>query len=219
MCGITGIVDLRERRPIDEERVRAMNAAISHRGPDGDGFHFEPGVGFGHRRLSIIDLEGGRQPLYNEDETVVVTYNGEIFNFQEVEAELLARGHRFRTRCDTEVIVHAWEEWGEQCLQRFNGMFAFAVWGAVGAGSGRRRSPRSSLAAAPAGSPCGKRAHFVNAAQPSPWVTREAVDSTRPAMAALVNQIGPLRKKKNPCDSADSVPSAPHAPTFPLSER
>jgi len=128
MCGITGIVDLRERRPIDEERVRAMNAAISHRGPDGDGFHFEPGVGFGHRRLSIIDLEGGRQPLYNEDETVVVTYNGEIFNFQEVEAELLARGHRFRTRCDTEVIVHAWEEWGEQCLQRFNGMFAFAVW-------------------------------------------------------------------------------------------
>jgi asparagine synthase (glutamine-hydrolysing) len=128
MCGITGIVDIRERRPIDEARLREMNARIAHRGPDGDGFHFEPGVGFGHRRLSIIDLEGGKQPLYNEDETVVVTFNGEIFNFMEVEKELLARGHRFRTRCDTEVIVHAWEEWGERCLQRFNGMFAFAIW-------------------------------------------------------------------------------------------
>jgi len=101
---------------------------IGHRGPDGDGFHFEPGVGFGHRRLSIIDLEGGKQPLYNEDHTVVVTYNGEIFNFMEVERELLQRGHTFRTRSDTEVIVHAWEEWGVECLKRFNGMFAFAVW-------------------------------------------------------------------------------------------
>jgi asparagine synthase (glutamine-hydrolysing) len=128
MCGITGIVDLRGRRSIDEARLRTMNTRLSHRGPDGDGFHFEPGVGFGHRRLSIIDLEGGKQPLYNEDETVVVTFNGEIFNFMEVEKELLARGHKFRTRCDTEVIVHAWEEWGERCLERFNGMFAFAVW-------------------------------------------------------------------------------------------
>ena len=128
MCGISGIVDLRERREVDVALLRAMNSALSHRGPDGDGFHVEPGAGLGHRRLSIIDLEGGRQPLYNEDESVVVTYNGEIFNFQEVEVELLARGHHFRTRCDTEVIVHAWEEWGEQCLHRFNGMFAFAVW-------------------------------------------------------------------------------------------
>lgn len=128
MCGITGIVDLVGTRPIEEDRLRAMNATIAHRGPDGDGFHFEPGVGFGHRRLSIIDLEGGKQPLYNEDHTVVVTFNGEIFNFQEVERELVERGHRFRTRCDTEVIVHAWEEWGEACLHRFNGMFAFALW-------------------------------------------------------------------------------------------
>lgn len=128
MCGITGIVDLTGQRPIEEARLRAMNASLSHRGPDGDGFHFEPGVGFGHRRLSIIDLEGGRQPLYNEDGTVVVTFNGEIFNFMEIERELLARGHIFRTRCDTEVIVHAWEEWGERCLERFNGMFAFALW-------------------------------------------------------------------------------------------
>jgi asparagine synthase (glutamine-hydrolysing) len=128
MCGITGIVDLRSERPPDERLLRAMNASLSHRGPDGDGFHFEPGVGLGHRRLSIIDLEGGKQPLYNEDHTVVVTFNGEIFNFMEVEAVLLQRGHTFRTRSDTEVIVHAWEEWGVECLKHFNGMFAFAVW-------------------------------------------------------------------------------------------
>jgi asparagine synthase (glutamine-hydrolysing) len=128
MCGITGIVDLRAERPVDERLLRAMNGSISHRGPDGDGFHFEPGVGLGHRRLAIIDLEGGKQPLYNEDHSVVVTFNGEIFNFMEIEAELLKRGHTFRTRSDTEVIVHAWEEWGVECLKRFNGMFAFAVW-------------------------------------------------------------------------------------------
>ena len=128
MCGITGIVDLAGRRPIEESVLRAMNGRIQHRGPDGDGFHFEPGVGLGHRRLSIIDLEGGKQPLYNEDHSVVVTFNGEIFNFKEIEADLLKRGHTFRTRSDTEVIVHAWEEWGEKCVDRFNGMFAFAVW-------------------------------------------------------------------------------------------
>ena len=128
MCGITGIVDTLGGRPVNESLLRAMNESISHRGPDGDGFHVEPGVGFGHRRLSIIDLTGGKQPLYNEDGTVVVTFNGEIFNFMEVEKELVARGHTFRTRCDTEVIVHAWEEWGERCLDRFNGMFAFALW-------------------------------------------------------------------------------------------
>lgn len=128
MCGITGLVDLRGERAVNESLLRGMNGALFHRGPDGDGFHIEPGVGFGHRRLSIIDLEGGKQPLYNEDHTVVVTFNGEIFNFMEVEKELMARGHVFRTRCDTEVIVHAWEEWGVDCLKRFNGMFAFSVW-------------------------------------------------------------------------------------------
>jgi asparagine synthase (glutamine-hydrolysing) len=128
MCGITGIVDLRDRRDIDQDLLTRMNGSLRHRGPDGDGFHFEPGVGFGHRRLSIIDLEGGKQPLYNEDGSVVVTYNGEIYNFKDIEVELRARGHVFRTRCDTEVIVHAWEEWGERCLDHFNGMFAFAIW-------------------------------------------------------------------------------------------
>jgi asparagine synthase (glutamine-hydrolysing) len=128
MCGISGIVDLRSERAVDEHVLRRMNGILAHRGPDGDGFHIEPGIGLGHRRLSIIDLEGGKQPLYNEDETVVVTFNGEIFNFMEIEAELVRRGHTFRTRSDTEVIVHAWEEWGVECLKRFNGMFAFAVW-------------------------------------------------------------------------------------------
>ena len=128
MCGIAGIVDLEGRRPVDEALLRKMNGSLRHRGPDGDGFFFEPGVGFGHRRLSIIDLAGGRQPLFNEDETVVVTYNGEIYNFRELERALVVRGHVFRTRCDTEVIVHAWEEWGPDCVHRFNGMFAFAIW-------------------------------------------------------------------------------------------
>src|SRR5690606_10218381 len=116
------------RRPINRSLLQAMNDSLEHRGPDGDGFHVEAGVGLGHRRLSIIDLEGGKQPLYNEDESVVVTYNGEIYNFRELAEELVAKGHVFRTRCDTEVIVHAWEEWGERCLDRFNGMFAFALW-------------------------------------------------------------------------------------------
>lgn len=128
MCGITGIVDLRGQRPIDERTLRRMNAALTHRGPDGDGFHVEPGVGLGHRRLSIIDLAGGAQPLYNEDRSVVVTYNGEIYNYRELVTELTALGHRFSTHCDTEVIVHGWEEWGVRCLDRFNGMFAFALW-------------------------------------------------------------------------------------------
>jgi asparagine synthase (glutamine-hydrolysing) len=128
MCGISGIIDLRAERPVDERLLRAMNGALAHRGPDGDGFHFEPGVGLGHRRLAIIDLEGGKQPLYNEDESIVVTFNGEIFNFMDIAEELLACGHVFRTRSDTEVIVHAWEEWNVECLQRFNGMFAFALW-------------------------------------------------------------------------------------------
>ena len=128
MCGITGIVDLAAERPVDERLLRHMNALLAHRGPDGDGFHFEPGVGLGHRRLSIIDLTGGKQPLYNEDHSVVVTFNGEIFNFMEIERELKLRGHTFGTRSDTEVIVHAWEEWGVESLARFNGMFAFALW-------------------------------------------------------------------------------------------
>ena len=128
MCGITGIFDTRSRRDVPRTILTAMNDAIAHRGPDDDGFHFEAGVGLGHRRLSIIDLSTGHQPLYNEDNTVAVVFNGEIYNYQELVVELSARGHEFRTRSDTEVIVHAWEEWGEACVTRFRGMFAFGLW-------------------------------------------------------------------------------------------
>lgn len=128
MCGISGIFDTRGRREIDREALKRMNESQHHRGPDEGGLHFEPGLGLGHRRLSIIDLSTGQQPLYNEDKTVCVVFNGEIYNFQELIPELLALGHVFHTRSDTEVIVHAWEAWGEDCVRRFRGMFAFALW-------------------------------------------------------------------------------------------
>jgi asparagine synthase (glutamine-hydrolysing) len=128
MCGIAGIFDWRAPSEVDRRLLRRMTAAIAHRGPDGDGFYHMPGIGLGHRRLAIVDVAGGDQPLFNEDRTVCVVFNGEIFNFQPLMAELAALGHVFRTRCDTEVVVHAWEEWGEECLDRFNGQFAFALW-------------------------------------------------------------------------------------------
>jgi asparagine synthase (glutamine-hydrolysing) len=128
VCGIVGIFDSRGERPIDRSLLTRMNDRHSHRGPDGSGLHLGPGIGLGHRRLSIIDLAAGKQPLYNEDETVSVIYNGEIYNYQALAKELIEAGHTFRTRCDTEVIVHAWEEWGEACVERFRGMFAFAIW-------------------------------------------------------------------------------------------
>jgi len=128
MCGITGIFDTRNRRDIDRDLLHRMNESQHHRGPDEGGLHIEPGVGLGHRRLSIIDLSTGQQPLFNEDGSVVVVFNGEIYNFQELVPELEALGHIFHTRSDTEVIVHAWEAWGEVCVERFRGMFAFALW-------------------------------------------------------------------------------------------
>ena len=132
MCGIAGIFDFRGRRGVDRVLLHRMTEIIAHRGPDGDGFHFAPGIGLGMRRLAIVDLATGDQPQFNEDGTVCVVYNGEIYNFQPLMAELTALGHAFRTRSDTEVIVHAWEEWGEACIDRFNGMFAFALWDARG---------------------------------------------------------------------------------------
>lgn len=128
MCGIVGIVDVRSARDIDEQLLHRMNESQFHRGPDQGGVYLAPGVGLGHRRLSIIDLSSGEQPLYNEDKSVVVVYNGEIYNFPQLTEQLKSLGHSFRTHCDTEVIVHAWEEWGEDCVQHFRGMFAFAVW-------------------------------------------------------------------------------------------
>jgi asparagine synthase (glutamine-hydrolysing) len=128
VCGITGILAPDPGQVVDADLLQRMTAAIAHRGPDAQGIHSEPGIGLGHRRLSIIDVAGGAQPLWNEDRSVVVVFNGEIYNFPELATELQAAGHQFATHSDTEVIVHAWEQWGEACVQRFRGMFAFALW-------------------------------------------------------------------------------------------
>ena len=128
MCGITGIFDTRGAREIDRAQLHRMNESQHHRGPDEGGLHIEPGLGLGHRRLSIIDLSTGQQPLFNEDGSVAIVFNGEIYNYRELIPELQALGHTFRTKSDTEVIVHAWEAWGEACVQRLRGMFAFGLW-------------------------------------------------------------------------------------------
>ena len=128
MCGLTGIFHAEADGAVDSALLRRMNDAIAYRGPDGDGFHVEPGVGLGHRRLSIVDVAGGGQPMFNEDESVVIVFNGEIYNFPELRPELQALGHVFRNRCDTEAVIHAWESWGPGCLNRLAGMFAFALW-------------------------------------------------------------------------------------------
>jgi asparagine synthase (glutamine-hydrolysing) len=128
MCGIAGIFHQAGPAGINEALLRRMTTAIAYRGPDGDGFHVEPGVGLGHRRLSIIDVSGGAQPMFNEDDSVVISFNGEIFGFAALREQLQAMGHRFRTRSDTETIIHAWESWGPDCLQHLNGFFALALW-------------------------------------------------------------------------------------------
>ena len=130
MCGITGIFDTRGRRELDRATLVRMNESQHHRGPDEVGIHVEPGLGLGHRRLSIIDLSTGQQPLYNADRSVCIVYNGEVYNYRELIAELTALGYRFQTKSDTEAIVHAWEEWGEECVTHLRGMFAFALWDA-----------------------------------------------------------------------------------------
>jgi len=128
MCGITGIFDTLGTKDISRDTLQRMNDSQRHRGPDEGSLHTEPGVGLGHRRLSIIDIATGQQPLFNEDGSVVVVFNGEIYNYQELIPELQALGHVFHTKSDTEVIVHAWESWGPDCVKRFRGMFAFALW-------------------------------------------------------------------------------------------
>src|SRR5213079_1020062 len=128
MCGIAGVVPLNGGAAADGAQLAAMCATIVHRGPDDEGCDIREGISLGMRRLSIIDVAGGHQPIYNEDRTIRVVFNGEIYNFAELRAELIARGHRFRTQSDTEVIVHAYEQWGERAVERFRGMFAYALW-------------------------------------------------------------------------------------------
>jgi asparagine synthase (glutamine-hydrolysing) len=134
VCGINVIFDDMARRagatPAARD-IEAMNRALVHRGPDGGGVHLAPGIALGHRRLSILDLsEAGAQPMYNEDGSLALVFNGEIYNYLELIPELVAAGHVFRSRSDSEVILHAYEQWGEACVQRFNGMWAFALWDA-----------------------------------------------------------------------------------------
>ncbi len=126
MCGIAGIVNF-DGAPVAEEILRTMTEAMAHRGPDGSGARTFGAVGLGHRRLSIIDVEGGAQPMSNEDGSVWIVFNGEIYNHLELRGELEAKGHLFKTHCDTESIIHLYEELGSQCVKRLNGMFAFAL--------------------------------------------------------------------------------------------
>jgi asparagine synthase (glutamine-hydrolysing) len=132
MCGIAGIVSW-DKRPADPEDLQRMCDAISHRGPDDEGYYFEPGVGLGMRRLSIIDLHTGHQPIHNEDGSIQIVFNGEIYNYKELRQDLQHRGHSFYTDTDTETIVHLYEEYGKACVEKLRGMFAFAIW------DGRRR--------------------------------------------------------------------------------
>ncbi len=131
MCGIAGLFHPDVPKPVEPARVAAMTEMLAHRGPDGDGVWTAPGVGFGHRRLSIIDLsDAAAQPMLTPDRRLAITFNGEIYNFRDVRADLEAKGHAFRTESDTEVILAAWRQWGPACLERLNGMFAFALYDA-----------------------------------------------------------------------------------------
>src|SRR5580704_13085064 len=130
MCGIAGAIDLSGPRLLPEEALRAMADAIVHRGPDEDGYFRQDGVSFANRRLSIVGLFDGRQPISNENGSVWVVFNGELFDYRERRAELEAKGHVFRTRCDTELVPHLWEEYGEGMFERLHGQFAVALYDA-----------------------------------------------------------------------------------------
>lgn len=128
MCGISGLFEFGQSHTMERSVVHAMNNALRHRGPDDEGIYLGPGIGLGHRRLSIIDVAGGHQPISNEDGTIWVLLNGEIYNYPELSRDLQARGHRFATRSDTEAIVHLYEEYGDDCFKHLRGMFAIAIW-------------------------------------------------------------------------------------------
>jgi asparagine synthase (glutamine-hydrolysing) len=128
MCGICGQLNIAGNEPVDQEAIRRMARTIFHRGPDDEGYYFSGSLGLGFRRLSIIDLSGGHQPMADAEEKVWLVFNGEIYNFKELRAELEGRGHKFRTRSDTEVIIHGYKEWGTDVLKRLNGMFGLALW-------------------------------------------------------------------------------------------
>src|SRR5437773_2584809 len=128
MCGICGQYNFANSAPVERRNIEAMTNSIVHRGPDDEGYFIDGPVGLGFRRLSIIDLAGGHQPMTDAEETVWVIFNGEIYNFKELRRELELLGYCFRTNCDTEVIVHGYREWGTDVFNHFNGMFGLAIW-------------------------------------------------------------------------------------------
>ena len=128
MCGICGQFNFIRNEPVEPDMIRRMTQTMVHRGPDDEGYFFDGALGFGFRRLSIIDLAGGHQPMSDAEETVWVILNGEIYNYKELRAELEQRGHRFRTKSDTEVVIHGYKEWGTEVLNHLNGMFGLAIW-------------------------------------------------------------------------------------------
>ena len=132
MCGICGIYNFNSDQPVNKEFLQRMTSVLRHRGPDDEGFYIRNNIGIGVRRLEVIDLETGHQPIHNEDKTIWIVSNGEIYNFKDLRKELEKKGHRFYTKSDTEVIVHLYEEYGKDCLQKLNGMFAFAIWDSKG---------------------------------------------------------------------------------------
>ncbi len=154
MCGICGVFEYATGRPVDAAQLRRMSNTLVHRGPDDEGFRVEAGVGLAVRRLSIIDPPGGHQPIANEDESIWLVFNGEIYNYQELRRELIGKGHRFRTRADTEVIPHLYEEHGARCVEYLDGMFAFALFDRrtpAHSGSGNGSGGRLLLARDPLG--------------------------------------------------------------------
>ena len=163
MCGFAGIIDLCGEREPDRQAVQRMTAALLHRGPDDDGWFFAKGIGIGHRRLQIVGLADGRQPIFNEDRTVAVIYNGELFDYPEKRALLEAKGHVFRTHTDTEIIVHLYEEYGEGLFEHLKGQFAFALVGS-------------------------QRAHDISRPRSRRHLSAALVASTRPALLRLRDQ-------------------------------
>ena len=128
MCGIAGIYNFQKAQPVEQDLIQRMVAKMKHRGPDDEGFYLKRSMGMGMARLSIIDVEGGHQPIPNEDQTIWTVFNGEIYNFHDLRQRLLSKGHIFHTRSDTETIVHAYEEWGDDCLLHLNGIYGLAIW-------------------------------------------------------------------------------------------
>src|SRR5438874_761019 len=128
MCGICGQYNFGDQNPVRLDDIKRMTGSLVHRGPDDEGFYLSGPVGLGFRRLSIIDLDGGHQPMSDEEESIWVVFNGEIYNFLDLRGELESCGHIFRTKSDTEVIVHGYKQWGDEVLNRLNGMFGLAIW-------------------------------------------------------------------------------------------